>query len=63
MLTPQQYNVREAVELIRDGDTIATIGMTMMGIAEAVFKEIERSFLEKGCPVSYTHLDVYKRQS
>ena len=50
MLTPQQYNVREAVELIRDGDTIATIGMTMMGIAEAVFKEIERSFLEKGHP-------------
>ncbi len=46
----------EAVSLIQDGMTIATVGFTLMGVAEEILSEIERSFLQKGSPNSLTLL-------
>ena len=39
---------QEAVQLIRDGDTIATGGFAGIGFAEALAVEMERAFLAKG---------------
>lgn len=46
----------EAVNLIQDGMTTATVGFTLMGVAEEILSEIERSFLQKGSPKSLTLL-------
>ncbi|TAN33867.1 acyl CoA:acetate/3-ketoacid CoA transferase [bacterium] len=43
-------SVKEAVAAIPDGATVALDGFTMMGVAEAVAEEIERSFLAGGHP-------------
>jgi propionate CoA-transferase len=44
----------EAVKLINDGDTIATIGMTLASASESILKGIEKSFLETGSPKNLT---------
>jgi len=49
-------SAREAVDMIRNGDTIATVGFTLMGAAETVLKEIENRFLETGSPRDLTLL-------
>ena len=38
----------EAVDLIKDGTTLCTIGMTLISASESILKEIERRFLEEG---------------
>ena len=43
-------SAEEAVSLIKDGATVATVGMTLVGMAEAILKAIEKSFLETGRP-------------
>jgi len=43
-------SVEEAVAAIPDGATVALDGFTMMGVAEAVAEEIERSFFARGHP-------------
>lgn len=43
-------SMREAVDLIKSGDFIATSGMLTAGIAEEVFKAIEERFLQTGAP-------------
>ena len=77
----------EAVQLIHDGDTVATGGFVGIGFAEAIAVALEERFaasqtpqnltlvyaagqgdgksrgLNHLGPVSYTHLDVYKRQA
>lgn len=50
-ITPQ-----EAVSMIRDGDTVCTIGMTLVSASETVLKAIEKSFLETGKPNHLTLL-------
>ena len=45
---------KEAVELIKDGMSIATVGFTMIGVAEDILRQIEKSFLEKGTPRNLT---------
>ncbi|MDP4091827.1 MAG: CoA-transferase [Bacillota bacterium] len=44
----------EAVKFINDGDTIATIGMTLASASESILKAIEKSFLETGSPGNLT---------
>lgn len=45
---------KEAVALIQDGMSLATVGFTMMGVAEDVLQQIEQSFLKKGTPRDLT---------
>jgi propionate CoA-transferase len=41
---------REAVELIRDGDTVATTGFVGIGFAENLAVALEQRFVETGAP-------------
>ncbi|WHH59044.1 CoA-transferase [Petroclostridium sp. X23] len=45
---------KEAAAMIKNGDTIATIGMTLIGASESILKAIENSFLETGKPNNLT---------
>jgi propionate CoA-transferase len=54
MLRPTFLTVLDAVKLIKDGDTICNISMTLIGGSEAVYKEIERDFLATGHPRDLT---------
>lgn len=56
MLKPQFLTAQEAIKLIKDESTISTIGMSMMGVAESIFREIETSFLHNGSPKDLTLL-------
>ena len=40
----------EAAAMIRDGSTIATIGMTLVSASETILKAVEKRFLETGSP-------------
>ncbi len=44
----------EVPEHVKDGATVATVGMTLVSASEAVLKAIERSFLETGHPRELT---------
>lgn len=44
----------EVVNLIKDGATVATVGMTLVSASEAILKAIENSFLENGRPRDLT---------
>ena len=50
-------DAKEAVDIIKDGDTVRTIGMTLISACETILKEIEMSFLEEGNPrdLAYLH--------
>lgn len=50
-VTPQQ-----AVSEIRDGMTLCCVGMTLVGAAETILKELERSFQETGSPCDLTYV-------
>ena len=50
-MTPQQ-----AVSEIRDGMTLCCVGMTLVGAAETILKELERSFQETGSPCDLTYV-------
>ncbi|MDB4868376.1 MAG: acetate CoA-transferase YdiF, partial [Cohnella sp.] len=50
----KRMSAQSAVELIKDGVTVAVVGFTMMGASETVLKELERSFLEEGKPRNLT---------
>lgn len=45
---------QQAAELIKDGDTIATVAMTLVGASETVLKALEKRFLETGSPKNLT---------
>lgn len=47
---------REAASLLVDGQTIATTGFTMSGVAEEIYQEIEARFLREGRPRDLTLL-------
>ncbi|MEN1969839.1 CoA-transferase [Lentibacillus sp. N15] len=42
------------MDFIKDGDTITTVGMTLIGASESILKEIENSFLMNGRPKNFT---------
>lgn len=54
MKTPKFVTAQEAVEMIKDGSTVCTIGMTLISASETILKEIERRFLDEGHPRDLT---------
>lgn len=54
MVNGKFISENEVVKLIKNGDTIATVGMTLVGSSEKIYKAIENSFLEKGYPRDLT---------
>lgn len=54
MLTANFMKASEAVSLIKDGDTVCTIGMTLVSACESILKEIEKSFIENAHPRDLT---------
>lgn len=55
MRKPLIVNAQQAVDMIQDGSTICTVGMTLVSASETVLKEIERRFLEEGHPRDLTY--------
>lgn len=55
MKKPAVMTAGEAVNLITDGSTICTIGMTLISACETILKEIENRFLESGTPRNLTY--------
>ncbi|MCG8617688.1 MAG: acyl CoA:acetate/3-ketoacid CoA transferase [Desulfobacterales bacterium] len=47
-------SAQEALQLIQDGDTVATGGFVGIGFPEQLAVELERYFLETGCPRDLT---------
>jgi Acyl CoA:acetate/3-ketoacid CoA transferase len=56
MLKANIISAQEAVSLIKDGDTICTVAMTMVSSSESILKEIEQSFHQTGHPSNLTLL-------
>lgn len=54
MLKANFIKAKDTVSFIKDGDTICTIGMTLVSASEAILKTIEKSFLETGHPNNLT---------
>lgn len=54
MKKPVFMTDEQAAALIKDGSTIATIGMTLVSSAETILKAIEKRFLETGSPNTLT---------
>lgn len=54
MRRPKFVSANEAVKMIKDNSTIATIGMTLVSASETILKEIERSYLEENTPKNIT---------
>ena len=55
MKKPEIMTAAQAVDLIQDGSTLCTIGMTLISASESILKEIERRFLEEGHPRDLTY--------
>lgn len=55
MKKPAVLTAKEAVNLIKDGSTVCTIGMTLISASETILKEIESRFLEQGHPRDLTY--------
>ena len=47
---------QEAVNMIQDGSTLCTIGMSLVSCCETLLREVERKFLEEGHPRNLTFL-------
>lgn len=43
-------SAQKAVDLIHNGDTIATVGFSLVGAADTILREIESRFIEKNSP-------------
>lgn len=56
MRKPKFITAKEAAEMISDGSTLCSIGMTLVSASESILKEIERQFLEKGHPKDLTYI-------
>ena len=54
MRKPEFVSAEQAVRMIKDGSTVATIGMTLISASETILKQIEKSFLETGSPRNLT---------
>lgn len=48
MRKPEFITAKEAVDRIKSGSTICTIGMTLVSACESILKELENRFLETG---------------
>lgn len=56
MRRPDFITAKEAVDRIKSGTTLCTIGMTLVSSSETIMKELESRFLETGEPNSLTYL-------
>lgn len=56
MLKANFMTAAESANLIQDGQTICTVGMTLISASEAVLKAIEQKFLDTGHPSNLTLL-------
>ncbi len=54
MRKPKFVTGQEAAALIKDGSTVATIGMTLVSASETILKAIEQCFLDTGSPHGLT---------
>ncbi|RGZ01569.1 CoA-transferase [Clostridium sp. AM58-1XD] len=54
MRKPEFISAREAADMIADGSTLCTVGMTLVSASESVLKAIEEKFLETGKPENLT---------
>lgn len=54
MKKPVFLNADQAAEMIRDGSTVAPIGMTLVSASETILKGIENRFLKTGSPNNLT---------
>ena len=54
MNRPKFMTAEEAVQLIADGATLASEGFTMMGVAEEVYRALEKNFKRTGHPRNLT---------
>ncbi|GIM45524.1 propionate CoA-transferase [Collibacillus ludicampi] len=53
-MRPRFLSGEQAAELIQDGYTVATVGMTLVGSCESILKPLEKRFLETGHPCNLT---------
>lgn len=51
------YDIKEAVNLIKDNDTVAISGFMLATVADEIYSEIEKKFLEQGTP---KNLNLYQ---
>lgn len=56
MKKPEFITAKQAVDRIKSGTTICTIGMTLVSACEAILKELENRFLETGQPNQLTYV-------
>ena len=56
MKKPEFITVKQAVDRIKSGTTICTIGMTLISACESILKELENRFLETGQPNQLTYV-------
>ena len=54
MKKPNFLTGEEAAKMIKNGSTIATIGMTLVSASETILKAIEQRFLATGSPNTLT---------
>lgn len=54
VLQPTFLSGQEAAEQIQDGQTILTVGLTLMGASESILRPLEKRFLETGHPKDLT---------
>jgi propionate CoA-transferase len=53
-MTAKFVTAAEAADLVRDGATVCSVGMTLVGAAESVLKALETRFLTAGAPRDLT---------
>lgn len=54
MKKPVFVSAQDAAAMIKDGKTVATIGMTLVSASETILKAIEKRFLKTGSPNQLT---------
>ncbi|MFP3154855.1 acyl CoA:acetate/3-ketoacid CoA transferase [Lachnospiraceae bacterium ZAX-1] len=54
MRKPEFISAKQAADMITDGSTVATIGMTLISASESILKQIETRFVETGSPKDLT---------
>lgn len=55
-MTSKFISAKKAADLINDGDTVATVGMTLASASESILKAIEKKYLEEQSPKNLTLL-------
>lgn len=54
MLDTKFVKAEQVTDFVKDGSTVATVGMTLVGASEAILKSLENSFLDTGHPRNLT---------